>query len=337
MSGIQLGNITPVQAPNYNAAIQAYSNAAATDQSGAKGFMQGLQMGSTIANQNRAQSNDTARLAIAQQTADQAKQLNAMKIMQDQKTMMANTAFGITQLPEDKQKDAYNNAVMGMAQQGIIKPQEVLNWDKGGSDLVKQIAVQSPLYVKSIKSQLDMQKSAADLDLIKARTESYDIKNKQSASGIGAAGKPLSSDAAKVYEIANSGLAQVDQLKDVYGKVENPGLADKLPAFLQSDNAQKLSFLKNDLSDRIGRLRSGGAINADEVAKFNKLLPSMGDSTETVNSKLDQLSSSFTSVTQAIRPNGPVGAQSPVVDNFAKYQQQYPGLTKEQYEAAIKK
>lgn len=322
MSGINLGSLGQVQAPNYNAAIQAYANSGITDMGGSA-FAQALQAGQA----NKIQQ---GQLALATQRAEQERLMNSMKIQQEKKIMLSNAAYEISKLPEDKQKDAYNQTVMAFAQQGILSPQEVQNWDKGGKELTLEAAKQSPLYAESIKQQVETEKAGAELELVRARTKALEAKP-----GKTGLDKPLSSDAAKIYEIANSGVSQVAELREAYPQASSPNVLGKLPTFMQSDAVQNIERLKNDLSDRVGRLRSGGAINADEVEKFNKLLPAVGDSDKTVSAKLNQLEKSFSEVSNSIRPKE--STMSAEDNGFMEAQKQYPGMTQEQYRALLSK
>jgi hypothetical protein len=109
--------------------------------------------------------------------------------------------------------------------------------------------------------------------------------------------KPLSGEASKVLTIATSGLDKINELRNVIqsegGSATGLASGAALPTALQSASTQKFSTLREDLSDLIGRLRSGGAINKDEEARFTKLLPRFGDKPETVGFKLNQLNKTF--------------------------------------------
>lgn len=78
-----------------------------------------------------------------------------------------------------------------------------------------------------------------------------------------------SAEAAKITEIAVGGLKGIKDLSD---EINNGNLliGQALPYGIGD---RKTDFLLNDLIDRLGRLRSGGAITTDEEKRFEGLLP----------------------------------------------------------------
>ena len=84
-------------------------------------------------------------------------------------------------------------------------------------------------------------------------------------------------------KIAAAGL---DTLADIRGYLEtNPTANQNINPFGERDYK---SAIKN-MSDIIGRLRSGGAINEEELKTFNALLPTMLDTPDNIQRKLARL------------------------------------------------
>lgn len=110
------------------------------------------------------------------------------------------------------------------------------------------------------------------------------ISQSGATAGSGSSGKV----AAKDLNIAQTGIDDVSQLRQMF--VSNPYQAKttKIPLAGQTyDN------LINNLTDKIGRLRSGGAINKEEEARFKELLPTFWDTANTIEFKLNQLEREF--------------------------------------------
>jgi hypothetical protein len=124
--------------------------------------------------------------------------------------------------------------------------------------------------------------------------------------------KPLSQESAKVVSLAQGGLDIAAQLKDQFftkGKFNNfkfqdAALGASYPNIIASKDAQLFETRRQNLSDSVGRMRSGGAINKDEETRFLKLIPRLGDSEETIKYKLDQLNKEFSAVQKAMDPYG---------------------------------
>jgi len=87
--------------------------------------------------------------------------------------------------------------------------------------------------------------------------------------------------------------------KAAFGKTSAGSL---LPNVMASADSQKFATQKENLSDLVGRMRSGGAINKEEEARFLKLIPRFGDGEPTIRYKLNQLNKEFSSVQSSIDP-----------------------------------
>jgi len=126
--------------------------------------------------------------------------------------------------------------------------------------------------------------------------------------------KPLSQESAKVVSLAQGGLDIAAQLKDQFFNPKTGGFEKAkfgraaagsiLPNVMASEDAQFLETRRQNLSDLVGRMRSGGAINKDEEKRFLKLIPRFGDEEETIKYKLNQLNKEFASVQKAMDPYG---------------------------------
>jgi hypothetical protein len=126
--------------------------------------------------------------------------------------------------------------------------------------------------------------------------------------------KPLSQESAKVVSLAEGGLDIAAQLKDQFfnpktdafekAKFGRAAAGSILPNVMASEDAQFLETRRQNLSDLIGRMRSGGAINKDEEKRFLKLIPRFGDEEKTIKYKLNQLNKEFAAVKEAMDPYG---------------------------------
>jgi len=98
--------------------------------------------------------------------------------------------------------------------------------------------------------------------------------------------KPLSQESAKVVSLAEGGLDIAAQLKDQFFNPKTGGFEKAkfgkaaagsiLPNVMASEDAQFLETRRQNLSDLVGRMRSGGAINKVEEKRFLKLIPRFG-------------------------------------------------------------
>lgn len=321
MSGIGSINVPQVQLPNYDAAIRAYGNAG-VDYSGlGKGIMGGLQ----FAEQRR--MNDS-QLALQ----EQQKQAQAMEVENKKKEFLVDTAYGISKLPEDKRGHAYDKVTSALTQRGILQPGEVPSWNEGGQDLLSQISVQSPMYLKEKE-----QEAAADMNKLKALKIESDIglNSAKTAATLNPklSQKPMAAASAVAMANFDEGVKMVQDLRSLYPTVSAPNVKGSLPRFAQSADVQKLEFLKSNLSDTIGRLRSQGAVNAQEETRFRGFFPKVGDSDSTVAYKLQKMEDLMKSASTSIR-GGP--ADQAEDNGFAEASRKYPDITQEQFQALMR-
>ena len=114
--------------------------------------------------------------------------------------------------------------------------------------------------------------------------------------------KPMSSEAAAKYSMAKDGFNFSNQYESLVDQFINTK-GDITKMYIDP----KFAALRGQISDLIGRMRSGGAINADEEKRFKSYLGSpldfaVGNPKENIKFKLKLLKSGFESVRNSIRP-----------------------------------
>lgn len=121
-----------------------------------------------------------------------------------------------------------------------------------------------------------------------------------------AAIKPLSGDAAKVLTIATTMIPEINQLKAAFEK----DYRGSVTGILTGTN-RELSKLVDQVADKVGRLRSGGAINKDEEARFKRQISSVMDlafgNSASAIAALDGLITEANMVANSIDPYGNTG------------------------------
>lgn len=113
--------------------------------------------------------------------------------------------------------------------------------------------------------------------------------------------KPLSGEASKVYSVASTLVDDIESLKTAFRKDYTGAQA----GILTGTNVS-LADLASNIDDKIGRLRSGGAINKEEEARFRAQVASLrkmafGSPEEGIQS-LDRFASEARSVANGIKP-----------------------------------
>lgn len=120
-----------------------------------------------------------------------------------------------------------------------------------------------------------------------------DMQLAQAKAGKGAG---LNSTQLQQANNAQSGLDSLNTIGSILSQDPNAAKKAALPggSFTESlTGTGSYQAALNNATDVIGRLRSGGAINADEEKRFRKLLPGAFDSPQTVQYKLGTLSQLF--------------------------------------------
>jgi hypothetical protein len=122
--------------------------------------------------------------------------------------------------------------------------------------------------------------------------------------------KEYSGADAKTLGITKSGMEDIvsmrNLIEEVGGGITTGTAMGELPFVggiagkFSKPKEKQLRTLRSDLSDKIGRLRSGGAINKDEEYRFKNLLPTLRDDAETIKFKLDKIEREFKTVQSGI-------------------------------------
>lgn len=114
--------------------------------------------------------------------------------------------------------------------------------------------------------------------------------------------KPLSGDAAKVLAIANTLPQDIAAIKEAFTKDYNGALR----GYILGTNRDLVKLIGR-AADKVGRLRSGGAINKEEEARFTQQFASGGDlafgSLENANNALDSILVEAQLVSNGIDPD----------------------------------
>lgn len=140
--------------------------------------------------------------------------------------------------------------------------------------------------------------------------------------------KGMSGEGAKVYAIATTMVPEIAQLKVAMGWDQKTGKVNpvKYKSALWGITTGKdraLVKLMDQVADKVGRLRSGGAINKEEEARFTRGIASFWDIPfgygEDAIAALDALAEEANSVAGSIKPGGskeqaPVPAAVPEFD-----------------------
>jgi hypothetical protein len=115
--------------------------------------------------------------------------------------------------------------------------------------------------------------------------------------------KPLSGEAAKVYSIATTIKPEIEQIKALLKGAGRLRITQILSGLDPS-----ASRLIDQVADKVGRLRSGGAINQDEAKRFKEQILRAGDiltgDTTSAISALDALAAEADSVASNVRSTG---------------------------------
>lgn len=125
----------------------------------------------------------------------------------------------------------------------------------------------------------------------------------------GGAAKPLSGEAAKVYSIATTIKPEIEQVKAL---LKGAGRLKITQILSGLDPAA--SRLIDQVADKVGRLRSGGAINRDEAERFKAQILRSGDiltgDTTSAIAALDAIASEADSVASNVKPGSEGGGST---------------------------
>ncbi len=121
--------------------------------------------------------------------------------------------------------------------------------------------------------------------------------------------KALSGEASKLLSITETVQPEIQALKDAFLKNYRGSLVG-----ITTGVNRELVKLVDQVADKVGRLRSGGAINTDEATRFKKQIASFMDipfgSSDSAIRALDGILAEAQSVATSIRGGGMTGTQS---------------------------
>ena len=111
--------------------------------------------------------------------------------------------------------------------------------------------------------------------------------------------KPISAEQQKVIANVDSGLSSINTIRQQLATDKNILAKAALPGSL---GARTWTSAVGNAADVIGRLRSGGAINEDELKTFKSFLPQLGDNQKDINYKLGELEKLFNQIAGRSNP-----------------------------------
>lgn len=176
----------------------------------------------------------------------------------------------------------------------------ISNLSQNNDDLSSGAQSDSPFAPANIEANIQkMVAAGASIDdVAKYVSLASSISSLQQSAAKSSSGTQLSGTQAQQADNATSGLQSLQTIAQSLS--QNPNIAKEadlpggsLASRLTGTGSYKAAVA--NAADVIGRLRSGGAISADEQKTFMGLLPAAFDSQQTANYKLNQLASLFQS------------------------------------------
>lgn len=127
-------------------------------------------------------------------------------------------------------------------------------------------------------------------------------------------GKPLSPEAQKVKENAESGLRALAKIETMIGEDPSVLVKSALPGSL---GARQYAAAKNEVMDVITRLRTGAALNLQEQDFYAKQVPGLLDLTdkEAISYKIKQLRDLFTGLSTR-KMSAPTSTAAPKIRKY---------------------
>jgi hypothetical protein len=214
---------------------------------------------------------------------------NIDKLSQNQGQNAISADEWATLSPEEQQFQMQTAEQTGYTTDGRIIGEDI----KGGA-AADSADMFSPTAVKG-----NIQKILAGGGTMKDVAQYLDIAQtvqKMQADSAPAGSKPLNSTQ---LQQANNAQSGVDSLNTIFSTLKSNPNASKLAALPGGSLASALTGTGqykaaiSNATDVIGRLRSGGAINADEEKRFRSLLPGSFDDQKTIDYKLQSLNNLF--------------------------------------------
>jgi len=193
----------------------------------------------------------------------------------------------------EKTIDVYNKTPQGRLEAANLSLQQKINEQNAmlPGELQKIGSVET--YKDKLKTERELKdiKRIQELSTKPLKSEADKIEQQTLEAKLGIKDAKPSAEVAKGTTLVTEGLGKVEELRTLV--VEGDKLLGGLTLGLTNRSSQ---WLREDLTDRIGRLRSGGAINKDEEARFMSFIPGPLDSMTLRQQKLDALSQEFRSL-----------------------------------------
>jgi len=229
--------------------------------------------------QRRLEAVNQSQKKVMQGFLDQLELTN--QSIDDQNTIV-DRAFGIyqeTQNQEEKRQDRarknldlfiQTGAIGGFSDNDIKAYSQLLGIPTSAIQEMKTIANTPKTEIRGSSSEGYYQISTDKNG--KTTTKQIVAPIANLGTGTTGAGKPLSGDAAKVYTIAQTIIPEIQKLQQAFA-----GGYKKAVAGIVTGTNRELVKLVDNVADKIGRLRSGGAINVDEANRFKAQIASFPD------------------------------------------------------------
>lgn len=221
-----------------------------------------------------------------------------------------NRAFEIAKTKFEQVENAKARAIESIAGSGA--PTSVYNAIMKGEDIGTITKLASPYSEAYLKRQLLNEQINKAREEVKATTL-----------------KPLSGEASKLIAISSGLESDVNSIK---AKIEKVGYEKFLRGYLLGTDRETVKLLSN-AADKVGRIRSGGAINKDEETRFLSQFASKGDyafgTKDIATNALDSILNEATTVRSGIDPNNAYSTQATITTTAPNKFQQATGVTAE--------
>lgn len=156
------------------------------------------------------------------------------------------------------------------------------------------------------QNQLNLKREEGKLPLGRGRKEELEIQgmNDFFKNAFDPSSNTLSAESSKLLGNVNSSIKQIDALEAAFEK--NPNLF-KWGSMPNNETRQQVDTMIEDITDTLGRLRSGGAISKDEEKRFLGQLPARGlkggfEGPKTTRQKLTKLRGLFKDIKSTVEP-----------------------------------
>ena len=268
-------------------------------------------------------------IALAQQTAEEAVAVkyapykeriasyeNILKALQpflssaekkqaDKQKLKGDLAMKEIEKAEQKEKDIQKmilDATPNAPVSVIANAKSIADRNGSALEVAQALGQYGGDYLKSVllKEQIateKAQRSKIYTDIAKTKSETTGVVGAKPT-------KPLSGEASKLLSISSGLETDVNNIK---AKIDKVGYKNFLRGYLLGTDRETVKLLEN-AADKIGRLRSGGAINKDEEKRFLRQFASTGDfafgNADIAKNALDSVLTEAQTVRSGIDPTG---------------------------------